>query len=125
MLTQVQTLGRDDPLEKGMATRQSSILAWKIPWQEEPGGLQSMVTKRWIGLSNFHLHTFFWLPRWFSGKNCACQAGDMGLVPGSGRSPEEGNGNPLQHSCLGNPADGGAWWATGQRVAESWTQHSG
>ena len=42
------------------------------------------------------------------GKGSACNAGDPGSIPGSGRSPGEGNGNPLQHSCLGNPMDGGA-----------------
>ena len=42
------------------------------------------------------------------GKESACIVGDMGLIPGSGRSPEEGNGNPLQYSCLENPMDGGA-----------------
>ena len=42
------------------------------------------------------------------GKASACNAGDLGLIPGSGRSPGEGNGNPLQHSCLENPMDGGA-----------------
>ena len=43
------------------------------------------------------------------GKASACNAGDPGSIPGSERSPEEGNGNPLQHSCLENPMDGGAW----------------
>ena len=42
------------------------------------------------------------------GKLSACNAGDLGLIPGLGRSPGEGNGNPLQHSCLENPMDGGA-----------------
>ena len=42
------------------------------------------------------------------GKASACNAGDPGLIPGSGRSPGEGNGNPLQYSCLENPMDGGA-----------------
>ena len=42
------------------------------------------------------------------GKASACNAGDLGSIPGSGRSPREGNGNPLQHSCLENPMDGGA-----------------
>ena len=42
------------------------------------------------------------LPRWHSGKESACQAGDMGSIPGSGRSPGEGNGNPLQYSNLEN-----------------------
>ena len=45
-------------------------------------------------------------------KEFACSAGDLGLMPGSGRSPGEGNGNPLQYSCLGNPMDRGAWRAT-------------
>ena len=45
-------------------------------------------------------------------KVSACSVGDLGSIPGSGRSPGEGNGNPLQYSCLGNPMDGGAWWAT-------------
>ena len=45
-------------------------------------------------------------------KASACNVGDLGLIPGSGRSPGEGNGNPLQYPCLENPMDGGAWWAT-------------
>ena len=43
------------------------------------------------------------------GKESACNAQDLGLIPGSGRAPGEGNGNPLQYSCLENPMDGGAW----------------
>ena len=57
-------------------------------------------------------------------KASACNAGDLGLIPGSGRSPGEGNGNPLQYSCLENPMDGGAWWATVHRVAKSQTRLS-
>ena len=45
-------------------------------------------------------------------KNLPANAEDVGLIPGSGRSPEAGNGNPLQYSCLENPVDKGAWWAT-------------
>ena len=55
------------------------------------------------------------------GKVSACNAGDLGSISGSGRSPGEGNGNPLQYSCLENPMDGGAWWATVHGVAKSWT----
>ena len=51
-------------------------------------------------------------------KNPPADAGDVGLIPGLGRSPGEGNGNPLQYSCLGNPIDKGAWPATVHRVAE-------
>ena len=52
----------------------------------------------------------------------ACKAGDLGSIPGLGRSPGEGNGNPLQYSCLENPMDRGAWWATVHRVIKSHTQ---
>ena len=48
----------------------------------------------------------------------ACSAGDLGSIPGSGRSPGGENDNPLQYSCLGDPMDRGAWWATVHRVAE-------
>ena len=52
-------------------------------------------------------------------KASAYNAGDRGSIPGSGRSPGEGNGNPLPYSCLENPIDGEAWWATVHGVAES------
>ena len=64
----------------------SSTLAWKIPWTEEPGGLQSMGSRRVGTTERLHFH--------FS---LSCIG--------------EGNGNPLQFSCLENPRDGGAWWA--------------
>ena len=54
------------------------------------------------------------------GKASACNAGDPGPMPGSGRSPGEGNGNPLQHSCLENFMDRGTWQAAVHGVAESW-----
>ena len=57
-------------------------------------------------------------------KASACDAGDLGLIPGSGRSPGEGNGNPLQYSCLENPMYRGAWWATVHGVAKSQTRLS-
>ena len=50
-----------------------------------------------------------------------CNVGDLGLIPGSGRFPREGNGNPLQYSCPENPMDRGAWRATVHRVAKSET----
>ena len=53
------------------------------------------------------------------GKASAYSAGDPGSIPGLGRSPGEGNGNPLQYSCLENPTDGRAWWATVHGVAKS------
>ena len=64
------------------------------------------------------------LPRWLSGKASTCNARDTGSIPGSGRSPGEGNGNPHQYSCLENPMDGGAWWATVHGVAKNQTRLS-
>ena len=70
---------------------------------------------------SFNMHLRFILERVYLilgfphssvGKESACNAGDPGLIPGSGRSPGEGNGNPLQYSCLENPMDRGAWQAT-------------
>ena len=55
------------------------------------------------------------------GKESACNAGDLGLIPGSGRSSGEGNCNPPQYSCLENPMDGGARWATVHGVTKSGT----
>ena len=56
-----------------------------------------------------------------AGKESACNVGDPGSIPGSRRSPEEGNGNPLQYSCLDNLMDRGYWWATTHGIAKSWT----
>ena len=66
-----------------------------------------------------------WLQKGFpggsDGKASACNAGDPGSIPGSRRSPGEGNGNPLQYSCLENSMDRGAWWSTVCGVAKSQT----
>ena len=56
---------------------------------------------------------------WFSGKELLANEGDMGLIPDLGKSPGKGNGNPLQYSCLRNPMDRAAWWATVPGVAKS------
>ena len=58
------------------------------------------------------------------GEESTCNAGDLGSIPGSGISPEEGNGNSLQESCLKNSMDRRAWWATVHGVAKSWTRLS-
>ena len=55
------------------------------------------------------------------GKESACNVGDLGLIPGSGRSPGEGYGKPLHYSCLENSMDRGTWWATVHQVAKSQT----
>ena len=92
--TWVQPLGQEDPLEKEMATYFNTF-AWKIPWMEEPGGLQSMGSLR-VGHDSATL------------LSLSCIG--------------EGNGNPLQCSCLENPRDGGAWWAAIYGVAQSRTR---
>ena len=94
--TWVRSLGWEDLLEKEMATH-SSILTWRIPWAEEPGGLQSMGHKESDTTERLHFH--------FS---LSCIG--------------EGNGNPLQCSCLENPRNGGAWWAAVYGVAQSPTR---
>ena len=53
-------------------------------------------------------------------QNSPANAGDKGLIPGSGRSPGEGNGNPLQYSCLGNPMERGGWGATVHGATKEW-----
>ena len=57
-------------------------------------------------------------------KNPPASVGDSGSIPGSGRSPGGGNGNPFQYSCLENPMDRGPWWAAVHGVAKSWTRLS-
>ena len=59
-----------------------------------------------------------------AGIESACNVGDLGLIPGLGRSPAEGNGYPLQYPCLENSMDRGAWWAAPHGVAKSRTQLS-
>ena len=101
-----------------MATH-SSILAWRIPWTEEPGGLQSMGLQELDTTQRLKHHQGF--PSGSDGKESACISEGLGLIPGSGRSPGEGNGIPLQYSCLENPMDRGAWQAVVCGVAKSWT----
>jgi len=83
-----------------------------------PSVLLQMVTfHSLLGLNNIPLAS-----RWLRGKWSACQCRIPGvLVPGLGRYPGEGNGNPLQYSCLKNSMDRGAWWATVHSVTKSWT----
>ena len=63
-------------------------------------------------------YTYIWCSIWISGKEYTCQCSTHRFKPWVGRSPGEGNGNPLQYSCLENPTDRGAWWATIHGVAK-------
>ena len=86
----------------------------------------------WIGRFTsaklFERKEFYGINSCFSGgsevKESAFNVGDLGSIPGLGRSPGEGNGNPLQYSCLENPMDRGAWWATVHGVTKSRTRLS-
>ena len=71
-----------------------------------------------IGQSPFDISLLFFegKPWYLRGKESACNVGDLGSIPGLGRSPGEGNGKPLQYSCLENPMDRGAWQAKIQTV---------
>ena len=70
---------------------------------------------------NFIIGRYIGFPSSSDGKESACNAGDLGLIPGSGRSPAEGTDNPLQYSCLENPMDREAWQVTVQEVTKSQT----
>ena len=68
-----------------------------------------------------YIHTFMGFPGGSDGKKSDLNAGDPGLIPWLGKSPGEGNGNPPQYSCLGNPMNRGAWWSSGHGVAKRQT----
>ena len=74
--------------------------------------------------ASFSSQTALGFPGGLDGKEFAYNAGDSGSIPGSGRSPEEGNGSPLQYSCLEKPMDRGVWGTTVLGVAKNWTQLS-
>ena len=83
-----------------------------------------MVCKMIVASHPFNLASpsaYWGFPGSSDGKASACNAGDLGSIPGSGRSPGEGNGNPVQYSCLENPMDQRAWWASVHGVAKSQT----
>ena len=103
-------------LEKEMATH-SSVLAWRIPGRGEPVGLPSMGWHR----AGHYCSDLTTATTMLHGKESACNAGNTGSIPGLGKCLGEGNGYPIQYSCLGNPMDRGAWWATVCGVTESGT----
>ena len=83
---------------------------------------RSYLIDSWLKQSLFSAKELQGFPSSSVGKEPACNAEDPGSIPGSGRSPEEGIGNPFQYSCLENFMDRGAWWATVHRVAKSQTR---
>ena len=120
-------------LEKEMATH-SIVLAWRIPGMGEPGGLPSKGSHRvgqdWSDLAaaTFPKPYLWGFPGGSVVMNLPANAGDAGLIPGSGRSPGGTNSNPLQYSCLGNLIDraslaGYSPWCR-KRVGDDWTTKS-
>ena len=96
-----------------------------LAWQLSPREQHEMFT--WVRLLYWMIRfQLLWLlntPGGSDGQESACNAGDPGSIPGSGRAPGEGNGSPLQYSCLENPMDRGAWWLQSirlQRVGHDW-----
>ena len=89
-------------------------------------GLETKLNENLQCIENIHMNGFKILLLGFPGgsdsKESACNVGDLGLIPGSGRFPGEGNDNPLQYSCLENSMDRGAWGATVHGVTKSQTQ---
>ena len=83
--------------------------------------METMAVSCWLGIAFDHLNNVWVFPGGSDNKESACNAGDPGSIPGSRRSPGEGNGNPLQYSCLENLMDGGTWQATYHGVAKSRT----
>ena len=82
-------------------------------------------SNRYLSAFKESFYTDLGFPVGSDGKESACSAGDPGSIPGWGRSPGEGNGYPLQYSCLENSMDRGAWWATVHGLMKSWAQLSG
>ena len=103
------------------------FVAWQRWWDNQRVTLcyyagqkiQSVSAVRWYRKTWVNLLAKF--PGGSDSKSSARNVGDTGSIPGSGTSPGEGNGNPLQYSCLENPMDRGAWWATAHRVTKSRT----
>ena len=87
-----------------------------IRWDPNPGCCFSLLHPPSVQSPSPDKHVFSINNSWL-GKESACSAGDPGSIPGSGGSPGEGNGNPLQYSCLENPTDRGAWQATVHAVS--------
>ena len=96
----------------------------KCPARNVPRESWSQQFVRKLKLHNHQALQTMGFPCSSVGKESACSTGDPGSIPGLGRSPREGNGNPLQYSCLENSMDRGAWWAIVHGVTKSRTQLS-
>ena len=100
----------ENPMDRGVhgVTKISDLTEWL-----------SNNNKSWVNFGNISLKIIEVFPGGLDSKESACNAGYLGLIPGSRRFPEEWNGYPLQYSCLENLMDRGVWWATVHEVAKS------
>ena len=122
--------GDDRGWDGWMASSTQWTWVWVNPgswwWTRRPGMLWFMGLQRvrhnWATELNWTELLKMGFPAGSEFKASTCNEGDLGLIPGSGRSPGEGNDNALQYSCLENPMNGGAWWATvhGVSMSQTW-----
>ena len=111
VLTHTETKSSCKELQHSSREETHSAGGWRDT-QLPPGSSKCHAGRDW-GSDNGIINTAVWVfPGVSAVKNLPASAGDLGSIPGSGRSPGEGNGNPVQYSCLGHPMDRGAWWAT-------------
>ena len=97
------------------------LVNWSTQFEQLSVNAKSLSKRENLLLVSIFLKGF---PGGSDRKESACNEGDPGLIPGSGRSPGEGNGNPVQYSCLENSMDRGAWRATVHGVEKSWMRLS-
>ena len=112
-----------------MGTFEQKQFTLSPPWFLSPSSPYLEIPFHFFHLSSFQRFKSFPNLLWdflgsSAGKESTCNAGDLGLIPGLGRSPGGGHGNPLQYSCLENPKDRGAWLATVYVVTKNWTRLS-
>ena len=112
------------PESKHLLLIKRKLDAGEITQDLDPGSLH-LPALHTVGLMSWEQALSTSFPGGSDGQESACNAGDTGSIPGSGRSPGGGNGNSLQYSCLENPMDRGAWRATVHGVAKSQTRLRG
>ena len=112
--------GNGNPLQYSCLGNPKDGGAW---WAAVDGVAQSQIRLKWLSSSSSSMG-ILGFPGGSDNKESSCNARDLGLIPGSGRSLGKGNGNPLQYYCLEDSMDRGAWWATVHGVTKSQTQLS-
>ena len=121
----IASVTRQFVIQIGIPLRVKELWLITLRQQDYPGWMEKYGHSTHWHKRSMMLFFFFLIFLDFPGgsevKVSACNPGNLGLIPGSGRSPGEGNGNPLQYSCLENPMDRGVWEVTVHGVTKSWT----